>query len=112
MNKSILVLQHRPKRGHLTTEKLADVFDKINEKKKTGAMLKNTNLHISGSGSATLHEAEPSYRKNGQTLLALPIRYSSMRVSIILKVYPQITFDASLSKCLWSVCNYRRGAAT
>ena len=36
----------------------------------------------------TYHEAEPSYKKNGQTLLAVPIRYSPMRVSITLKVCP------------------------
>ena len=34
-----------------------------------------------------------------------------MRVSIILKVYPQMTFDASLTQSLWSVCNYSRGAS-
>ena len=59
-----------------------------------------------------LHEAEPSYKKKGQTLLALTIRYSSMRVSITLKMYPQMTFDATLSHSgsgLWNVMNHKVG---
>ena len=45
------------------------------------------------------------YKENGQTILALSIRYSSMRVSITLKVYPQMTFDASLSHSLSGQCD-------
>ena len=34
-----------------------------------------------------------------------------MHVSITLKVYPQMTFDASLSQSFWSMCNYSRRAS-